>query len=70
MNKTTKTTIQFILGGLLFVTLAVAGCNNSDSKTETAEPTVAPAPTPTPPPATDTSNVIDTGDVKPTPGGN
>lgn len=68
MNKTTKTTIQFILGGLLFVTMAVAGCNNSETKTETAEPTVAPAPTP--PPANDTINVIDTGDVKPTPGGN
>jgi hypothetical protein len=68
MNKTTKTTIQFILGGLLFVTMAVAGCNNSDSKTETTEPTVAPSPAP--PPASDTSNVIDTGDVKPTPGGN
>jgi len=68
MNKTTKTALQFFLGGLLFVTLAVTGCNNSDSKSETTEPTVSPAPAP--PPATDTTKIIDTGDVKPTPTGN
>ncbi|MBK8494788.1 MAG: hypothetical protein IPL50_07025 [Chitinophagaceae bacterium] len=66
MNKTTKTTLQFILGGLLFVTIAVTSCNNKDSKSETTETTITPAPAP----VTDSSNIIDTGDVKPTPTGN
>lgn len=64
MNKTTKTTLQFILGGLLFVTIAATSCNNKDSKTETTETSVTPAP------VNDSTNIIDTGDVKPTPGGN
>ncbi|MGB5007424.1 MAG: hypothetical protein WBO39_10845 [Ferruginibacter sp.] len=68
MNKTTKTTLQFILGGLLFVTIAVTSCNNKDSKSETTETTVTPAPVT--PPVNDSSNIIDTGDVKPTPTGN
>ncbi|HQW93158.1 MAG: hypothetical protein IPH68_10870 [Chitinophagaceae bacterium] len=68
MNKTTKTTLQFILGGLLFVTIAATSCKSKDSKSETTESSVTPAPTPAQ--VTDSSNIIDTGDVKPTPDGN
>jgi len=68
MNKTTKTTVQFILASLVFVAFAVTSCNNSKSKTESTESTVTPPPVT--PPVTDSSNNIDTGDVKPTPTGN
>lgn len=62
MNKTTKTTMQFILGGILFVTFAVAGCNDSKTdKTTTTDTIITPV-------APDTT--MDTGGVRPTPGGN
>ena len=39
MNKQIKTKLQFILLGILFVTFAVAGCNNgeADKTTTTTE---------------------------------
>ena len=38
MNKQNKTKLQFILGAILLVTFAVAGCNNGEAdKTTTTE---------------------------------
>ncbi len=39
MNKQNKTKLQFILGAILLVTFAVAGCNNgeADKTTTTTE---------------------------------
>lgn len=40
MNKQIRTKLQFILGGILLVTFAVAGCNNGDAdKTTTTTET-------------------------------
>lgn len=62
MYKKIKTTLPLIVGGLLFVTLAVVSCDSSEKKSESTETTI------TPPPPRDST--MDTGGVKPTPEGN
>lgn len=40
MIKQNKTRLQFMLGGILMLTFAVAGCNNSGEKKEAAKDSV------------------------------
>ena len=79
MNKQNKTKLQFILGGILFLTFAVAACNNGDNKDSKAAVKDSPATemkTTTPPPATNDSihkkdsMEVTPGKVSPTPQGN
>jgi hypothetical protein len=75
MNKQNRTKLQFILGGILFLTFAIAACNNGDDKDSKAAVKDSPATEmkPTIPPST-----VDSGDsmekikgkVSPTPTGN
>lgn len=66
MNKQIKTKLQFILLGILFVTFAVAGCNNSGE--DKAAPKDSAAIT-VPPPAV-VKDSMDTANEAPTPDGN
>jgi len=74
MNKRTKTTLRFILGGFLMATFAVTGCNNTDTeKVTTKDSVTTEVKTEMPAPAMKDS-VKDTmlptpGNVSPTPGG-
>lgn len=40
MIKQNKTRLQFMLGGILMLTFAVAGCNNNGEKKEAAKDSV------------------------------
>ncbi len=62
MHKRTKTKLQFILGGILMLTIAVAACNDSKTdKTEIKTTVVQPV-------VKDTMDSIP-GNQAPTPGG-
>jgi hypothetical protein len=39
MNKTTRTKLQFIVGAILFSSVAVIGCNNGEEKAAPATET-------------------------------
>lgn len=69
MTKQNKTKLQFILGGILFLTFAVAACNGSDKDTQVVvkDSTVTKIKT-TVHDSTDTMEKIK-GKVSPTPGG-
>ncbi len=64
MYKRTKTQLQFILGGILLLTIAVAACN--DSKTDATNTEVK---TTVVPPAVKDSMDSIPGNQAPTPGG-
>jgi hypothetical protein len=72
MMMQNKTKLQFLLAGILFVTVSLTACNNDADKNKPAE---EPAKTETPAPATgDTTQKKDTmevtpGKVSPTPEG-
>lgn len=72
INKKTKTAFQFILGGMMLVSVATFGCNDSSSTTETKTDTVAtekmvetPAPV-----VMDTTHKMDTSSTRPIVPGN
>lgn len=48
MNKQNKTKLQFILGGILLVTFAIAGCNNGKTDKTTTTDTLRTDTIPTP----------------------
>jgi hypothetical protein len=56
MIKQNKTKLQFILGGILMLTFAVAACNNSGESKEAKKDTVVTTTTPPPPPTVKDSN--------------
>lgn len=60
-----KTKLQFILGGILFVTFAVVGCNNGDADKDATKEIK----TETPAPAVKDSMDSIPGNTAPTPGG-
>lgn len=72
INKT-KTSLQFILAGALFVSFAVTGCNNEGDSKEATKDTVATEKSmeaaPVAPATTDTTKK-DTASTRPTPTGN
>ena len=55
MIKQNKTTLQFIFGGILMLTMAVTGCNNGKDKDGPKDSAVITT-TPTPPPTVKDSN--------------
>lgn len=73
MNNKTKTTFQFILAGVLFVSFAVTGCNNDSGNKEATKDSVSTEKSmeaaPVAPAATDTTKK-DTASTRPTPTGN
>ena len=71
MNKTTKTTLQFMIAGILFASFAFTGCNSTEEKKTGTHDTVTVKSMEVAPPA----NVIDTtkkdtATTRPTPDGN
>ena len=65
MNIKTKTKLQFVLAGILFVSFAVTGCGESAEKTETKTDSVMEMT----PQTVDTLKIIDTAKTRPTPTG-
>ena len=64
MNKTTRTKLQFILAGIIMLSFAVVGCNDTKKeKTVTIDTTKMNTP------VIDTSMEKMTGDSAPRPGG-
>jgi hypothetical protein len=69
LQKKTTTVKKILLGGALFVTLFVIGCNDSEKKESTEMPAAtAPAPMDTAAvtPMTDTVKAMDTAVTRPT----
>jgi PBP1b-binding outer membrane lipoprotein LpoB len=64
MNKQNKTKLQFILGGILFVTFAVAGCNGGETEKEATKDTTA-TEIKTTVPDVPVKDTMDTGDKAP-----
>lgn len=71
MNKTTKTTLQFMIAGILFASFAFSGCNSTEVKKTGTNDTVIVSPSSmevTTPKVIDTTKK-DTARTRPTPGG-
>ncbi len=64
MNKQNKTKLQFILGGILFLTVAFAACNSGDAAKETPVDTTKQE-MPAPAPAANDSMEVTPGNVAP-----
>lgn len=56
MIKQNRTTLQFMLGGILMLTMAVTACNNGKEESKDAPKDSVVNTTPTPPPAIKDSN--------------
>ena len=56
MIKKNRTTLQFMLGGILMLTMAVAACNNGKEESKDATKDSPVVKTATPPPAVRDSN--------------
>jgi hypothetical protein len=70
MNKTTRTTLQFMSAAILVVSFAFAGCNSAEEKkTGTNDTVTVKSMEVTPPAVTDTTKK-DTAKIRPTPGPN
>ncbi|MEO6252657.1 MAG: hypothetical protein ABIO79_05095 [Ferruginibacter sp.] len=72
MNKTTKTTLQFMIAGILFASLACTGCNSTEEKKTGTNDTVIVSPGSmevTKPDVIDTTKK-DTARTRPTPNPN
>ena len=65
MNKQIRTKLQFILGGILLVTFAVAGCNNGEADKAATKDSIT-----TPPPPQPVKDSMDTANEAPTPNPN
>ena len=74
INKKTKTAFQFILGGMMLVSVATIGCNDTASTTETKTDTAAVEKMVEAPPAApvvmDTTPKMDTSSTRPIVPGN
>lgn len=68
MNKQIKTKLQFILGGILLVTFAIASCNNNSEADKAATKDTA-TEIKTTVPDQPVRDSMDTANEAPTPGG-
>lgn len=68
MIKQNKTRLQFMLGGILMLTFAVAGCNNDGEKKEAAKDSIVVTPPPPPPAVRDSNDTMEPVTGKKAPG--